>query len=63
MNRENSRRQARRDEAQRRTQQALAETIVALARAERYSYDLRDHDLIACYKASIQRLTEKLADW
>ena len=43
-------------ERRRRIEQALAETIHALARAKRYSPDLRDHRLIAFYHAHIKKL-------
>ena len=43
-----------------RIEHALAETIEALMRAERYSPDLRDHKLIAFYRAHIQKLKTML---
>jgi hypothetical protein len=43
-------------EQRRRIETALRETIDALARAERYSPDLRDQKLIASYNRHIQKL-------
>lgn len=40
---------------------AIAETEEALARANRYSPDLRDHDLITVYENSLQSLKARLA--
>jgi len=48
-------------EQRRRIEQALAETITALERAERYSPDLRDVPLIAGYRKHIERLNGMLA--
>lgn len=45
-----------------RTVKALAETQAALARAMRYSPDLRDHDLISIYEAHIVKLNKMLAE-
>ena len=48
-------------ETRRRIEQALAETIEALSRAERYSYEFRDHALIAFYVKHIEKLKTMLA--
>lgn len=48
-------------ERRKRIEQALAETIHALARAERYSPEFRDSKLIAFYVEHIKRLQSMLA--
>jgi hypothetical protein len=48
------------DTQRKRVVQALAETQEAMARAMRYSPDLRDHALIAFYEAHIAKLTGML---
>ena len=45
-----------------RIQTALRETEDALKRAERYSPDLRDHKLIAFYRAHIEKLNGMLRE-
>lgn len=48
-------------EYKKRTTQAIAETKMALKKAESYRKDLQDHKLISYYKSHIEKLEAMVA--